>query len=71
LKNRHFVIITGIAAVLTFILRGLDYLFFIGKDGYYTGGAALAYAVSILLFALSNTAMLRESTSELWQIFFI
>jgi len=42
--------------VLTFILRGLDYLFFIGKDGYYTGGAALAYAVSILLFAVAAFA---------------
>ncbi len=56
MKNRHFVIITGIAAALTFILRGLDYLFFIGKDGYYTGGAALAYAVSILLFAVAAFA---------------
>ena len=67
MKNKHFVIITGISAALAFILRGLDYLFFIGPGGYYTGSKPLAYAVCTILFlvaAFSFVIMLSKTKDQ-------
>ncbi len=53
LKNKHFVMISGVAAALGFVLRAVEYLLFIDAGGYYKKAESFSYVLYAVLFLVS------------------
>ena len=53
MKNKHFVMISGIAAAAGFVLRAAEYLLFIDAGGYYKSNSPISYVLYAILFLVS------------------